>query len=70
MNQRSFLALLDLPRCAFGNEADGGPGHCPACRAECARLMARFRADVKAGKCDSEGYTPSERRAMRRKEAA
>lgn len=63
MNQRSFLVLLDLPPCAFGQLADGAPGHCPACRAECARLAALFRADVAAGKFNALGYTLREWKA-------
>ena len=52
------------PVCAFGSAWPCGP--CEHCRAESARLGARFAAEVTAGTYDAEGYTPQERRAWTR----
>lgn len=48
-----------------------GTGHgCLWCQAELDRMAEQFAADVVSGKCDAQGFTPADRRAQHRKQAA
>jgi len=48
------------PVCTFGTRTDQIPHDCAGCRREAARLRAEFKAGVRAGRWNREGYTPAE----------
>jgi len=45
------------PGCMHGNQIG-----CPSCAATVAELCAGFAEDVRAGRCDADGFTASDRR--------
>jgi hypothetical protein len=46
-----------------------GGWHCAECQAEGERLIAQYRAAQARGEFDSEGFTPNERKAQRKRVA-
>lgn len=51
--------MSSILRCVFGTRWDDHHG-CLFCEAEGQRLQAQFDRDVLEGRCDQDGYTPTE----------
>lgn len=66
-----FERLAGLGGCAFSVTGEDweGPHHCAQCAAFVAEQCREFEAAVPRGEYDAEGYTPAERKALRRRAA-
>ena len=60
------LFHAEIP-CAFGLTSWSGEDHCERCHEYATAMCAQFDQDVAAGKFDSDGFTPNERKAQQRR---